>query len=86
MRLFQDVCNDLFARDYALSLISNEDGDYCASYPLDIVILEQDKLNQAAVQVQHHSSKVSVITCNQRSALLSFRVKHRQIQALMWLS
>lgn len=43
LRRFQDVCNNLFARDYNLSLLPNANGEFCPTYPLDLVVLESEK-------------------------------------------
>mmetsp|Transcript_7263 Transcript_7263/g.13551 ORF Transcript_7263/g.13551 Transcript_7263/m.13551 type:complete len:1047 (+) Transcript_7263:186-3326(+) len=43
MRGVQDNVNGLFSKDYTVKTINNEDGSYCSSYPLDLVILENHK-------------------------------------------
>jgi len=43
IRSIQDQVNILFARDYEFSKIDNSDGNYCKSYPLDLIILTRQK-------------------------------------------
>ena len=44
MRAVQRRCNELFKLDYEYSIIDNADGQFCSSYPLDIVVLERERV------------------------------------------
>eukprot|EP01102_Stenamoeba_stenopodia_P020663 TRINITY_DN8145_c0_g1_i1.p1 TRINITY_DN8145_c0_g1~~TRINITY_DN8145_c0_g1_i1.p1 ORF type:complete len:567 (-),score=131.08 TRINITY_DN8145_c0_g1_i1:295-1995(-) len=39
----QKNCNMLFAKDYETSIIPNHNGEYCVTYPLELVIIERSK-------------------------------------------
>ncbi|KAF2071328.1 hypothetical protein CYY_007359 [Polysphondylium violaceum] len=40
---YQKVVNTLFEKDYNISLINNKDGELCATYPPDLVVIEGEK-------------------------------------------
>ncbi len=42
MREAQDRVNALASLDYSLGIVFNEHGQYCSSYPLDILVFEQE--------------------------------------------
>jgi len=44
----QTMCNDLFAKDYEIGLLNNEDGSYCSSYPLDLIIIKKERQTENA--------------------------------------
>mmetsp|Transcript_15760 Transcript_15760/g.30790 ORF Transcript_15760/g.30790 Transcript_15760/m.30790 type:complete len:808 (-) Transcript_15760:236-2659(-) len=48
VRNVQTLCNDLFAKDYEIGLLDNEDGSYCSSYPLDLIIVKKERRTENA--------------------------------------
>eukprot|EP01133_Synstelium_polycarpum_P003736 gene3736-4309_t len=43
---FQNHVNALFEKDYVISLINNKNGELCATYPPDLIVIEREKQRQ----------------------------------------
>ncbi|EGC34057.1 hypothetical protein DICPUDRAFT_153794 [Dictyostelium purpureum] len=56
---YQEIVNRLFEKDYIISKINNKEGDLCATYPPDLIVIEHEKqqIAQHARKAKAHSSR-----------------------------